>query len=68
MARKPDKKTDAKVHDDLNGFSLQVNAFGQIESSFPIDQLNAFLNENVEDKKLKGSVEDGEETAEDSAE
>lgn len=66
MARKPDKKTDAKVHEDLNGFSLQVNAFGQIESSFPIDQLNAFLDENVEDKKLKGTAEDETEITEDS--
>ena len=42
-----------KVHDDLDGFELKVDAFGEIKSNMKIDDLNVFLNRNVEDKKLK---------------
>ncbi len=46
-----DKKP--KVHKDLDGFELRVDAFGEIKSNKKIDELNLFLNKNVEDKKLK---------------
>lgn len=47
------KKEKAKVHEDLDGFELKVDSFGEIKSNLPIDKLNKFLNKNVEDKKLK---------------
>lgn len=47
------KKEKAKVHKDLDGLELNVDSFGEISSNMPIDQLNKFLNKNVEDKKLK---------------
>lgn len=47
------KKEKAKVHKELDGLDLSINSFGEIKSSMPIDQLNKFLNKNVEDKKLK---------------
>lgn len=47
------KKEKARVHQDLDGLELKVNSFGEISSSMPIDELNKFLNKNVEDKKLK---------------
>lgn len=47
------KKEKARVHKDLDGLELKVNSFGEISSSMPIDELNKFLNKNVEDKKLK---------------
>ncbi len=47
------KKEKAKVHKDLDGFELRVDSFGEIKSNLPIDELNRFLNKNVEDKKLK---------------
>jgi len=47
------KKEKAKVHKDLEGLNLSVDSFGEIKSSMPIDQINKFLNKNVEDKKLK---------------
>lgn len=47
------KKQKPKVHEDLDGFELKVDAFGEIKSNMKIDDLNAFLNRNVEDKKLK---------------
>ncbi len=47
------KKEKARVHKDLDGLELKVDSFGEISSSMPIDELNKFLNKNVEDKKLK---------------
>ncbi len=47
------KKEKAKVHKDLDGLDLSVNSFGEIKSSMSIDEINKFLNKNVEDKKLK---------------
>lgn len=46
-------KNKARVHKDLDGLELNVDSFGEISSSMPIDKLNKFLNKNVEDKKLK---------------
>ncbi len=47
------KNKKPKVHKDLDGFELKVDAFGEIKSNMKIDELNTFLNQNVEDKKLK---------------
>ncbi|WP_194976933.1 hypothetical protein [Aquiflexum lacus] len=53
MAKKSKKEQNPKVHKDLEGFKMNINSFGEISSSFPIDKINEFLNKNVEDKKLK---------------
>ncbi|MDW7692275.1 hypothetical protein R9C00_13960 [Flammeovirgaceae bacterium SG7u.111] len=54
MAKSNKKDSDKpKVHNDLNGFDIKINEFGEIESTFPIDKLNQFLNKKVVDKKLK---------------
>jgi len=42
-----------KVHKDLEGLNLRVDSFGEVKSSMPIDQINKFLNKNVNDRKLK---------------
>lgn len=54
MAR---KRTHAKVHESLMGFDIKINTFGEIKTNLNIETLNAFLNENVEDKKLKEKYE-----------
>ncbi len=46
------KEKNLDVHQDLSGFNIKINEFGEITSSLEIDQLNSFLNENVVDKKL----------------
>jgi len=51
--KKDKKKQQPKVHNDLDGFDIKVNTSGEIESTYSIDELNKFLNRNVEDKKLK---------------
>jgi len=50
---KKEKKTKPNVNPELEGFEVNINAFGEIKSTLKIDELNEFLNKNVEDKKLK---------------
>lgn len=49
----PPSKDKTEFHEDLKGFDLKINPFGQMESNFSIDKLNDFLDHRVEDKKLK---------------
>jgi hypothetical protein len=53
MTKKKKKESEPRVHDELKGFKMEINSFGEISSSFAIDKINEFLNKNVEDKKLK---------------
>jgi len=53
MAKKKDNKKKPEVHEELKGFDIKINEFGEIVSSFDVDKINTFLDENVEDKKLK---------------
>ncbi len=50
----PPKKRKARVHSQLEGFEVSIDQFGELKSSMPIEKLNKFLNENVDDKKLEG--------------
>ncbi len=52
MPKKKPKKGKPEVHDDLKGFDIKIDEFGEIKSNLNIDKINSFLNENVEDKKL----------------
>lgn len=53
MPKKKPKKGNPEVHDNLKGFDIKINEFGEIISNFEVDKLNEFLNENVDDKKLR---------------
>lgn len=56
MAKKPTKtkkESPPKVHKELEGFEISVNQFGEIKSNRNIEEINEFLNEKVEDKKLQ---------------
>ncbi len=44
-------------HENLKGFDIKVNSFGEMESSFEIDRINEFLNKEVHDKKLEDTVQ-----------
>jgi len=48
-------------HEGLEGFDIKINPFGELESTFEIDRLNTFLNQQIADKKLKPSKESSEE-------
>ncbi len=53
--KKKSKKVEQKpkVNPALEGFDIRIDSFGEIKSNFEIDKLNMFLNQHVEDKKLK---------------
>lgn len=64
---KKDKK-NVRVSDKLKDFDIKINSFGQIISSYDVDKINDYLNENVDDKKLnnrKDEIEDKYKTKED---
>ena len=52
MPKKKPLKGKPEVHDDLKGFDIKINEFGEIKTNFEIEKLNDFLTENVEDKKI----------------
>jgi hypothetical protein len=58
MAKKSDKKNPPKegpkpkVHQELSGFEVSINEFGEIRSNMNIEKINDFLDKNVDDKKL----------------
>ena len=55
MAKKKSSNKDKKkpsVNEELEGFDIRIDSFGEIKSTFDIDKINEFLNKNVEDKKL----------------
>ena len=62
--KKKNKETPASdkanFHEGLKGFDIRVNSFGEMESTFEIDKLNAFLNKEVKDKKLENKGEEEE--------
>lgn len=46
------KKSKPRVHQELQGFDISIDPFGEIKSNMNIEKINEFLNRNVEDKKL----------------
>lgn len=50
---KDKKDATPKVHPDLEGFNIMIDKFGQLKSNMTTEQLNEFLNKNVDDKKLR---------------
>jgi len=62
--KKPEESPEGKkpgVHEELKGFNIRINEFGEIISSFEVEKLNQFLNEKVEDKKLSDQEKKDEE-------
>jgi len=57
MPKKMKKKGKPSVHEELEGFDIKINTFGEMNTNYEIDKLNSFLNENVEDKKIKNNKE-----------
>jgi hypothetical protein len=57
MAKKKKEEEKPKVHKDLEGFDIKINSFGEIIYSYDIDNINAFLNKNVDDKKFRKKEE-----------
>jgi hypothetical protein len=49
---KSTKQAKPRVHEELRGFEVSIDSFGELRSNLPIEKLNKFLDENVDDKKL----------------
>ncbi len=47
------KQDDKKSSKKIKKFDIKINEFGELTSNLPIEDLNHFLDENLEDKKLK---------------
>ena len=58
MAKKKTNSEKPEVHKDLEGLDIRINEFGEIVTNYKIDKINEFLNENLEDKKLKETDSD----------
>jgi hypothetical protein len=56
MPKKKPPQNNPDVHEELEGFDIKINEFGEIISNYRVDKLNAFLNEKVADKKLREST------------
>jgi len=41
------------VHPDLKGFDVELNRFGEVDMTISVDELNNFLDREVDDPKLK---------------
>lgn len=56
MNRKQSTKNQEKpkVNDELSGFEISINEFGEIRSTMGIQKLNSFLDKHVDDKKFRG--------------
>jgi len=48
-------KSKPKVTKELEGLNISINTFGEIQSSYDIDKINAFLDDNVVDPKIEGA-------------
>jgi len=49
-----------EVHEELEGFDININQFGEVISTIKPEKLNEFLNENTADKKLNENSEERE--------
>lgn len=56
MARAAFLAKKVEVSKELDGLEIGVNQFGVISSNLSVEEMNAFLNKNVFDKKLKNNL------------
>ena len=47
------KNKKSKKSKELDGFDIKVDSFGEVKSNLKIDEINEFLNKNVDDKKFR---------------
>ncbi|NVK85123.1 MAG: hypothetical protein HWE21_12430 [Cytophagia bacterium] len=52
MAKKKEQEKP-RVAKELDGLELNIDSFGEISKTLPIDKINEFLNKKVDDKKLR---------------
>ncbi len=60
MDKKETNKKNSPKKEEIDGFEIHINEFGEIVTNRPIEKLNEFLDDNVEDLKLKNRIEEEE--------
>lgn len=55
MKKKPENSDGKKKTLKMNEIDVHIDSFGEIHTTIPIDQINAFLDLKVKDKKLSGN-------------
>ena len=50
--KKDNIENKPKVHKDLGDFEFKIDSLGEVSSNLNIDKINAFLDDNVEEKKI----------------
>jgi len=53
MEKDNTNKDKPEVHEELEGFEIKIDELGNVVSTVKKEDLNKFLDENVEDRKLK---------------
>lgn len=48
----PHNKNTESSSKDIQGFNIKINEFGEVVCTHEMDDINDFLDKNVEDKKL----------------
>lgn len=61
MPKKKSLEGKPEVHKELDGLDISINQFGEIKTTLDYDKINSFLNDNVDDKKLRKSEDSDEE-------
>lgn len=46
------KEEKSESSESLDHFEIRINEFGEMISNMDVDRINAFLNKNVDDRKL----------------
>src|SRR5688500_1539008 len=53
MPKKKQMKRKPAVNPELDGLEININEFGEIITNYDVQDINRFLNRNVDDKKLR---------------
>ena len=54
MGKRKKNNDKPQVNQDLDGFDIKINEFGEINSTYNVGKLNKFLDDNTNDKKFRG--------------
>ncbi len=52
MAEEKSKKKAPKKSKKVESLNMGINEFGELTTNINLDEINQFLNKNVDDKKL----------------
>ena len=54
MGKRKKNNDKPQVNQDLDGFDISINEFGEINSTYNVGKRNEFLDDNTNDKKFRG--------------